>query len=83
MTTLLLHCERPSSIKADSYFCPSEVDVEDTILLRYPSGAFANIHCGLGGHAHETLVVFENGTIEIPPPQSRPFRIYMGAAAGR
>lgn len=84
VTTLLLHCERPSSIKADSYFCPSEVDVEDTILLRYPSGAFANIHCGLEGHAHETLVVFENGTIEIPRHRNPDrFRIYMGAARER
>lgn len=84
VTTMLLDCERPCSIKADSYFGESGVDEEDTILLRYPSGSFANIHCGLVGHAHETLIIFENGTIEIPRHRNPDrFRMYMGSGRER
>ncbi len=84
VTTLLMGNEAPASVKSDSYIGTSGVDEQDTILLRYPSGVFANIHCGLVGHVHETVLVFENGTIEVPRHRNPDrFRVYMGAARER
>lgn len=84
ITTLIMGQERPVSIKSDMYLEKSGVDGQDTILLRYPSEVFANIHCGLVGHVHETILIFENGTIEIPRHRNPDrYRVYMGAARER
>lgn len=76
VATLVTGLEEPKSIKADTYLGPSGVDEQDTILLRYPSGIFAAVTCGLIGHTHGTRIIFENGTIEIPRHRN-PDRFYL------
>lgn len=84
VTTLVTGLEEPCSIQSDTYFGPSGVDEQDTILLRYPSGTFAAVTCGLCGHVHETKLIFERGTIEIPRHRNPDrFRMYLGAARER
>ena len=84
ITTLMMGAETPVSIKSDMYLGASGVDEQDAILLRYPSGAFASIHCGLQGHDHETRLIYENATIEIPRHRNpEHFRLVEGATRER
>ncbi len=84
IASLLMEAEKPISVKADTYIGKSGVDEQDTIMLRYPQDVFVTVHCGLVGHSHETKLIFENGTIEIPRHRNPDrFRLYEGAARER
>jgi predicted dehydrogenase len=57
----------PDRISALATLTPGGVDENTALLLGYPSGALAMLHCGIvGGSGHSATIVGTRGRVEIP-----------------
>jgi predicted dehydrogenase len=63
----------PQTVQATSAAAPNGVDANTGILLGYPSGAVALLHCGLVARSPQTATVLgTTGRIEVAAPFFRP-----------
>lgn len=79
--------ERPARVSATAHLTPGGVDELLAGTIEYPSGAVAQIACGLGLSRHQrTQVVGDAGSVEldesfsIPPERATSIRLLRGGA---
>ncbi|MDA8371581.1 MAG: Gfo/Idh/MocA family oxidoreductase [Nocardiopsaceae bacterium] len=75
---------QPDRVHATSSTAPSGVDAQTAMVLRYPAGAVALLHCGLvAGSPQTATVIGTRGRIELAAPFFRPAELRLLREGGQ